>query len=158
MQQAGTPLIELNIRKLSRSREQTWWEKFSKGVKAYEYAVVLERVSVPEEFMAVVVGEVEAKVLMYNLEIAAGNWSAHPKAARFLHDTLKEAYERFGYHLEKVVIDTLVDSIFSATMYFKNGETIITEVGRASDALTIAVKCKKPIYVTEDIFIGTQLR
>ena len=62
MQQAGTPLIELNIRKLSRSREQTWWEKFRKGIKAYEYAVVLERVSAPEEFMALVVGEVEAKL------------------------------------------------------------------------------------------------
>lgn len=158
MQQTGIPLIELNIGRLSKSREQTWWEKFRKGVKASQYAVVLERVSAPEEFMALVVGEVEAKVLMYNLEVATGGMSAHPKAARFLHDTLKEAYERFGYHLEKVVIDKLVDSIFSATMYFKNGDTVIAEAGRASDALTIAVKCKKPIYVTEDIFMGTKLQ
>jgi uncharacterized protein len=158
MQQAGTPLIELNIGKLSRSREQTWWEKFRKGVKTCQYAVVLERVSAPEEFMAVVVGEIEAKLLVLTLDVAAGNIPANTKTARFLHDSLKEAYERFGYHLEKVVIDQLIDSIFSATMYFKNGETIITEAGRVSDALTIAVKCNKPIYVTEDIFMNTQLQ
>jgi len=31
-------------------------------------------------------------------------------------------------------------------------------LSRAFDALTIAVKCKKPVYITEDIFIGTQLQ
>lgn len=157
MQQTGTPLIEVNIGRLSKSREQTWWEKFRNGVKACQYAVVLERVSAPEEFMALVIGETEAQLLVFALEVAAGT-TFNKKPARFLHDTLKEAYERFGYHLEKVIIDQLVDSIFSATMYFKNGETVITEAGRASDALTIAVKCKKPIYVTEDIFMGTKLQ
>jgi bifunctional DNase/RNase len=157
MQQSNPTLIELNISRLSRSREQTRWEKFFKGVKVKQYAVVLERMSAPEEFMALVVGETEAQLLVFALEVAAGS-VFNKKPARFLHDTLKEAYERFGYHLEKVIIDQLVDSIFSATMYFKNGDTVITEIGRASDALTIAVKCKKPIYVTEDIFIGTQLQ
>jgi bifunctional DNase/RNase len=157
MQQSNPILIELNIGRLSKSREQTWWEKFRKGVKTPQYAVVLERMSAPEEFMAVIVGETEAQLLAFELEVAAGS-VFNIKPARFLHDTLKEAYERFGYHLEKVVIDKLVDSIFSATMYFKNGDTVITEAGRASDALTIAVKCKKPIYATEDIFIGSQLQ
>jgi bifunctional DNase/RNase len=157
MSQSGTNLIEVNIGRLSRSREQTWWEKFRKGVKPCQYAVVLERVSVPEDFMALVVGEKEARLLVFAMEAAAGNVPANTKTDRYLHDTLKEAYERFGYHLEKVVIDKLVDKIFSATMYFKNGDTIITEAGRSSDALTIAVKSKKPIYVTTEIFIGTQL-
>ena len=157
MPQSNPVLIELNIRGLSKSREQTRWEKFSKGVKVIQYAVVLERMSAPEEFMALVVGETEAQLLVLALEVAEGS-VFNIKPARFLHDTLKEAYERFGYHLEKVVIDQLVDGIFSATMYFKNGDTVIAEAGRASDALTIAVKCKKPIYVTEDIFIGTQLQ
>ena len=157
MQQSDTSLIELDIAKLSRSRDQTWWEKFRKGIKPYQYAVVLARVSAPEDFMVLVVGEIEANSLMFTLEVAAGKIPANTKTARFLHDTLKEAYERFGYHLEKVVIDKLVDSIFSATMYFKNGETLIMEQGRASDAITIAVKCKKPIYVTAEIFMNTQL-
>jgi bifunctional DNase/RNase len=158
MQESGTNLIELNISRLSRSREQTWWEKFRKGIKPYQYAVVLERVSAPEDFMVLVVGEIEAKLLMFTIDVAAGRIPANTKTARFLHDTLKEAYERFGYHLEKVVIDKLVDSIFSATMYFKNGETLIVEEGRASDVITIAVKCKKPIYVTAAIFLNTTLQ
>ena len=158
MQQSDTNLIELDISKLSRSREQTWWEKFRKGIKPYQYAVVLSRVSDPEDYMVLIVGEIEAKLLMFTLDVAAGRIPANTKTARFLHDTLKEAYERFGYHLEKVVIDKLVDGIFSATMYFKNGETLIMEEGRASDVITIAVKCKKPVYVTAEIFMNTQLQ
>lgn len=158
MQGSATNLIELDISRLSKSREQTWWEKFRNGIKPYQYAVVLEKVSVPEEFMVVIMGEVETQLLMFALDVAAGKIPVHTKTARFLHDTLKDAYERFGYHLEKVIIDKLVNGIFSATMYFKNGETLIMEEGRASDALTIAVKCKKPIYVTEEIFVNTKLQ
>lgn len=158
MQGSGTNLIELNISRFSRSRDQTWWEKFSKGIKPYQYAVVLERVSAPEDFMVLIMGELETTLLIFALDVAAGKIPANTKTARFLHDTLKEAYERFGYHLEKVVIDKLVDSIFSATMYFKNGETLIMEEGRASDAITIAVKCKKPIYVTAALFLNTTLQ
>jgi bifunctional DNase/RNase len=157
MQESGTNLIELDIAKLSRSREQTWWQKFRKGIKPYQYAVVLEKVSAPEDRMVVIMGEVETQLLMFALDVAAGRIPADTKTTRFLHDTLKEAYERFGYHFEKVIIDKLVNGIFSATMYFKNGETLIMEEGRASDALTIAVKCKKPIYVTEEIFVDTKL-
>jgi bifunctional DNase/RNase len=158
MQESGTNLIELDITKLSRSREQTWWEKFRKGIKPYQYAVVLESVSAPEDFMVVIMGEVETQLLTFALDVAAGRIPIHTRTARFLHDSLKEAYERFGYHLEKVIIDKLVNGIFSATMYFKNGETLIKEEGRASDVLTIAVKCKKPIYVTEEIFMDTKLK
>ncbi len=68
---------------------------------------MLERVSVPEDFMALVVGETEARLLVIAMEVAAGTVPAETKLARYLHDTLKEAYERFGYHLEKVVIDKL---------------------------------------------------
>lgn len=157
MPQSPTNLIELDISRISRSKDQTWWEKFSKGIKPYQYATVLSRVSAPENFMVVVMGEVETKLLMFSMDVAAGKIPANTKTARFLHDSLKEAYERFGYHLEKVVIDKIVNNIFSSTMYFKNGETLIMEEGRASDALTIAVKCKKPIYVTEDVFTSTKL-
>ena len=155
--QQSTNLIELDIARISRSKDQTWWEKFSKGIKPYQYATVLSRVSAPEDFMVVVMGEVETKLLMFSMDVASGKIPANTKTARFLHDALKEAYERFGYYLEKVVIDKIVNNIFSATMYFKNGETLIREEGRASDALTIAVKCKKPIYVTEDVFTSTKL-
>lgn len=157
MQQSGANLIELDINRISRSKDQTWWEKFRKGIKPYQYATVLSRVSAPEDFMVVVMGEVETKLLMFSMDVAEGKIPANTKTARFLHDTLKEAYERFGYHLEKVVIDKIVNNIFSSTMYFKNGETLIMEEGRASDALTIAVKCKKPIYVTEEVFTSTKL-
>jgi bifunctional DNase/RNase len=155
MQGSATNLIELEITKLSKSREQTWWEKFRKGIKPYRYAVVLEKVSAPEDYMVIIMGEAETQLLMFALDVAAGRIPVHTKTARFLHDSLKEAYERFGYHLEKVIIDKLVNEIFSATMYFKNGETLIMEEARASDALTIAVKCKKPIYVAEEILRDT---
>ena len=157
MQQSGANLIELDITNISRSKDQTWWEKFRKGIKPYQYATVLSRISAPEDFMVVVMGEVETKLLMFAMDVAAGNIPADAMTVRFLHDALREAYERFGYYLEKVVIDRIVNNIFSASMYFKNGETLIIEEGRASDVLTIAVKCKKPIYVTEEVFTSTKL-
>jgi hypothetical protein len=89
MQESGTNLIELDITKLSRSREQTWWEKFRKGIKPYQYAVVLESVSAPEDFMVVIMGEVETQLLTFALDVAAGRIPIHTRTARFLHDSLK---------------------------------------------------------------------
>jgi bifunctional DNase/RNase len=144
MEQSGTGLIELKIVALSHSKDHQ------------SYAVVLESTATAAERMAIVIGAMEARQLSMAVEIAGGNLTA---SVKFMEDLLIEAYGRFNYTLEKISINNINEaSVFTAVMCFRNEDTIIEINARTSDALIMAVKCGKPIYVTTDLFQKVKMR
>ena len=139
MEQSGTGIIELKLVSLSHSKDHQ------------SYAVVLEPIAATSaERIVIVVGMLEARQLSIALEVANGKLTVPVK---FMEDLLIDAYSRFNYKLEKIIINSINDKrVFAAVMYFKNEDTVIEVTCRSSDAVTMAVKCGKPIYITDEIF------
>jgi bifunctional DNase/RNase len=139
MEQSGTGLIELKLVSLSHSNDHQ------------QFAVVLAPTTDPAaERMVVVIGTPEARQLAMALEVANGKMTV---AVKFMEDLLIEAYGRFNYTLEKICINSVTDAgVFAAVMYFKNGDTVLEVTCRTSDAVTMAIKCGKPIYVATEVF------
>ena len=67
------------------------------------------------------------------------------------HDLLLATIEGLGAHLEKLVIDKLVENTFHAKLVLKtaNGEKLIDS--RPSDGIALAVRAHAPIFVAEDV-------
>jgi uncharacterized protein len=68
------------------------------------------------------------------------------------HDLLKILVERLGAKVERVTIDDLWQSVFYAriTLLTKDGETVDIDC-RPSDAIALALRCRVPIYMAEDV-------
>lgn len=139
MEPSGTGLIELKLVSLSHSKDHQ------------QFAVVLEPAgAVTTDRMVIVIGVAEARQLAIALEVANGKLTG---SAKFLEDLLIEAYSRFNYTLEKISINSISDTgVFAAVMYFTNGEAIIEVATRSSDAITLAIKCGKPICAAAEVF------
>ena len=68
------------------------------------------------------------------------------------HDLLAEILEALGATVEKVTIDALVASTYTATVYVKDREgKIHTFDARPSDAVALAVRVNAPIYVADNL-------
>jgi bifunctional DNase/RNase len=146
MGQSAEKTIELEVSTISRSREQTFWEKLRKGIQTPRYAIKLSAVTAPEQFMVLIVGEYEALQLAHTLEKRA---ASNP----FLHDLLDEAYTRLGYQLEKILINSINgNGVFGSVMCYKHEVNSFQISARTSDSLIMAIKYSKPIYINEDIF------
>ena len=142
MEQSGTGLIELKIAALSASNDEK------------SYAVVLDAMWIPLGRMVMVMGTLEAQQLALALEVKAGNMTV---SVRFMADLLIEAYNRFNYQLDKIIINSLKDGVFGAVLCFKNGDDIVEVISRPSDALVLAVKCDSAICITPDVFEQVKL-
>jgi len=145
MEQSPIGIIELKLVALSHSKDQQ------------SFAVVLEEMSATKaESMVIVIGAMEARQLSMALEIVNGNLKA---SVKFMEDLLIEAYSLFNYQLEKIIINSFNDArVFAAVMCFNNGDSIIEVHARTSDALVLAVKCGKPMFVTAEIFQKVKMR
>ena len=68
------------------------------------------------------------------------------------HDLLKAILKGFNAHLQKVVVSALKENTFYAKFYLIASENEIIEIdARPSDSITMALKMKSPIYVSEEL-------
>ncbi|MEM1597368.1 MAG: bifunctional nuclease family protein [Pyrobaculum sp.] len=66
------------------------------------------------------------------------------------HDLFVEILEALGATLEKVTIDALVSSTYTATVYVKDRDgKVHTFDSRPSDAVALAVRTNAPIFVAD---------
>ena len=71
-------------------------------------------------------------------------------------DLFKTATDAFGYKLDSVTIDKLDEElIFHCTMLYSNRESKIGLHARVSDAITMALKYKSPIYTVPELLTST---
>lgn len=68
------------------------------------------------------------------------------------HDLLVSVIEALGAHLEKLVIDKLVENTFHAKLEIRTpeGEVKIVDT-RPSDGIALAVRCNAAIFVSEEV-------
>jgi bifunctional DNase/RNase len=77
------------------------------------------------------------------------NRAAAPRP--MLHDIFFNILQGLHTHLEKVVVDSLSDNTYYASLHLMHHEAPLIADARPSDAIALAVKFQAPIYVAEDI-------
>lgn len=111
------------------------------------YALVLAEEDGPRR-IPVVIGAAEAQAIAISLE---GIRTPRP----LTHDLFVSFAHAFGVSLTEVYIYRFEDGIFSSELTFSDGERTIRIDARTSDAISIAMRTRAPIYTTEDIIQRT---
>jgi len=74
------------------------------------------------------------------------------------HDLLVNVMRVLGGHLERVVIDKLVNNTFHAKLEIKSKDGKINMIdSRPSDSIAMAVRFKAPIFVVDEVFEKSSL-
>jgi uncharacterized protein len=67
------------------------------------------------------------------------------------HDLIKSFMEHLSVHVRRVVIGDVKNSTYYATVYLENNGVERTVDARPSDAISLALRTRAPLYVTEDV-------
>jgi bifunctional DNase/RNase len=69
------------------------------------------------------------------------------------HDLIKAILKSLGGDLDMIVIDSIQDSTYFATLYVRDQTGKTHEIdARPSDSIAIALRLGSPIYVSEEVF------
>lgn len=68
------------------------------------------------------------------------------------HDLLKNILEKVGVRFEKVVVTEMKDNTYYAFIYLANGKSPIKIDSRPSDAIALALRFHRPIFVAAQLF------
>jgi uncharacterized protein len=111
------------------------------------YALVLKEVStISPRYFSIVIGSYEAQAILIAMKgIKTPRPLTHDLFVSFLIET--------DYKIVYVFIYKVVDGIFYSKIYFHNdesGKSVLLD-SRTSDAISMALRCKVPIYATESV-------
>lgn len=67
------------------------------------------------------------------------------------HDLIRSFMEHLNVSVRRVVIGDVKNSTYYATVYLENNGVERTVDARPSDAISLALRSKAPLYVTEDV-------
>ena len=67
------------------------------------------------------------------------------------HDLIKSFMEHLSVSVRRVVIGDVKNSTYYATVYLENNGVERTVDARPSDAISLALRTRSPLYVTEDV-------
>jgi len=112
-----------------------------RGMSQGAFALILKETDGPRR-MPIIIGVPEAQAIANELE---GVRAQRPMT----HDLLRNVIEALGARLREVVIHSLKEGTFYASLIFEYSDLEID--ARPSDAIAIAVRCGVPIYVAEEI-------
>ncbi len=79
------------------------------------------------------------------------------------HDLLQRLLQESGAEVEKVVVTHLKDGVYFAEIHLAGKRGLVRVDSRPSDAIALAIRCEKPIYVARSLLeeqgrIGTPSR
>jgi bifunctional DNase/RNase len=72
------------------------------------------------------------------------------------HDLLAITITALGGVLERVVVTEVKDETFFARLFVRSRDETVSIDARPSDALNLAIRCRAPIYVAEQVFAETE--
>ena len=124
--------IRLNVLGISYSQTQSG-----------AYALVLSEEN-GQRRVPIIVGGFEAQAIAIQLE---GLKPPRP----LTHDLFVNFASAFKINVVEVNIYKLEEGVFFSKLICDNGQTRISIDARTSDAIALALRCKSPIYTTEDI-------
>ncbi len=94
--------------------------------------------------LPIVIGNYEAQTIAFEME---GLKPSRPMT----HDLFKSFAQAFQIHLKEVFINDLSEGIFYSQLIFEmNGSPIVIDA-RTSDAISLALRFKSPIYIKKSI-------
>jgi uncharacterized protein len=91
------------------------------------------------------VGMPEAQAIHLQLQ---GTVTSRPMT----HDLLKNILEKVGVGFEKVVVTEMKDNTYYAFIYLANGKNPLQIDSRPSDAIALALRFHRPIFVAARLF------
>jgi bifunctional DNase/RNase len=96
--------------------------------------------------MPIWIGEAEAMSIALELQ---GQKFPRPLS----HDLMRDILEAMGGKLERVVISSLKEGTFYATLYIRTPAGQLKEIdARPSDSIALALRTKAPIYIADEVF------
>lgn len=99
------------------------------------------------KIMPVMIGWSEARSLV--LAMNRNNVPRRPTT----HDLFLSLADKASFRLLYIHIYQFEEGVFSSSVFIKNAENKEFEIdSRTTDAVTLALKCKIPIYITDEIF------
>ncbi len=107
--------------------------------------VILQK---PDEnlFLPIWIGVFEANAIALQLE---GVETPRPMT----HDLLRAVIERLGGRVDSILVHSLVENTFHATLTLRAGEGTTVEIdARPSDAIALALRCGATIRVSAGVF------
>jgi hypothetical protein len=108
--------------------------------------VVLLQDPVSEKAVPVWIGSNEAHAIAYGLQD-----KEFPRP--LTHDLLKNLISTLGGELEKIVIDSLHDSVYYATLFIRDMDDAVHEIdARPSDSVALAVRTSVPLFIADEVF------
>lgn len=140
-------LIELEVRELTIHKKPSFWSLLFRAAKEESYHLLLVPVgsSADTTKLSILIGKHEAMQMAIIIE------GMSPRMP-LITDLFKTATDAFGYKLDAVTIDKLDEGdIFHSTMMYSNGEKKVELHARLSDAITMALKYRSPIYVVPEL-------
>jgi bifunctional DNase/RNase len=107
--------------------------------------VVLLKDAKIDRYLMIHIGEWESYAIAAELH---GQKSARP----FTHDLLNTIINELGGKVASILIHSLQNDVFFATIYVEQGEKKLEIDARPSDSIALAVRCNAPIYIEEEVF------
>ena len=112
-----------------------------RGMSQGAFALILKE-SEGTRRMPIIIGIPEAQAIANELE------GVRPQRP-MTHDLIRSVIEELGAQLKEVVIHSLKEGTFYASLVFEFSDLEID--ARPSDAIAIAVRCGAPVFVAEEI-------
>lgn len=106
--------------------------------------IVLLRDAGDRRALPIWIGEAEAKAIVSALD-------PNPAVRPMTHDLLINTLNAWSLNVERVVIHSLKNSTFFASLSIKHGDSIKEIDARPSDAIAIALRANCPIWVVEEV-------
>lgn len=95
--------------------------------------------------MPIWIGMAEAQAIALQLQ---GKTSPRP----LTHDLLKTIIEQVGVELDRVLVSDLKDGTYYARIHLMNGRKVLKVDSRPSDAIALALRFQRPIFVERSLF------
>ena len=103
-----------------------------------------------EESLPIWIGLLEATAIASELENVT-------YSRPMTHDLLKSILDKMDTTLTRIEVCDLKDNTFYALLQLKKGDESLTVDVRPSDAVALALRCKAPIYVAEEVLLKSKL-
>ena len=107
--------------------------------------LVLSRTDGGKELFTVWIGAAEGESIRRAMDT-----SVTPRPMS--HDLIKSFGEHFGVKTERVVLTDVKNSTYFATVYIESKGVTRTIDARPSDAIALALRCRAPVFVTQDVW------
>ena len=131
--------IELEVLNISNSQEQVG-----------AFALLLGEINGSRQ-LPVIIGAAEAQSMLITLK---GITPPRP----LTHNLFASCLEILGVEMVRALIYRVENGVFYSYIYFKTDETIIRMDSRTSDAVSMALRMKAPIFIYEDILEIEQVK